>query len=163
MLCENCGKNTATTLVRTVVNGVVKEQRLCSKCAKGYTGLPHSGLANMLASMLGDITDTRFIGEEAKCPICSASFSDIAKTGRVGCAECYKTFKNELLPYLKRVHGSTKHVGKVPNSAPLSVVPETENLEALRSQLSRLVSEERYEEAAVVRDKIRNLEGENNG
>lgn len=114
----------------------------------------------MLASMFGQALESGMPSATVRCPVCGSSFADIAESGRVGCSECYKTFYNELLPYLKRVHGSTAHVGRIPNRAPLIVKPETETIEDLRMQLSRLVSEERYEEAAVVRDKIKKLEEE---
>lgn len=164
MLCEKCGKNNATTHIRTVINGVVRELDLCNNCAaeEGYNHLHHNSLAEMLASMMGETIKKRVTAEPVKCPVCKASFSDIAETGRMGCAECYNVFGNELLPYLKRVHGSTKHVGKVPNSAPLMVKPETDTVNELRLELNRLVREERYEEAAVVRDKIRKLEEDAN-
>ena len=164
MLCEKCGKNNATTHIRSVVNGVVKELNLCSHCAavEGYTGMSHNSLAGMLASMLCDVTEHRTIAEKIKCPVCGADFHTIAESGKVGCAECYKTFENELLPYLKRVHGSTRHVGKVPNSAPLAVVPKKETVQDLRLELNRLVREEKYEQAAVIRDKIRKMEAEKN-
>ncbi len=160
MLCEKCGKNMATTHIRSVVNGVVSEKNLCSSCAKaeGYNDLGHNSLASMLASMFGEVSGTA-LPSAVKCPVCNSTFNDIAKTGRVGCAECYKTFNNELLPYLKRVHGSTKHAGKIPCRAPLMVKPEKETVESLRLELNRLVSEEKYEQAAVVRDKIKEMEG----
>lgn len=163
MLCEKCGKNHATTHIRSVVNGVVKEMNLCSACAagEGYTDISHNSLANMLASMLGEAAYAPS-QNKVRCPVCGADFSAIAKSGRVGCAECYKTFYSNLLPYLKRVHGSTRHVGKVPNRAPLTVATDKNTAEALRMELNRLVSEEKYEEAAVVRDKIKKLEGEKN-
>ncbi len=166
MLCEKCGKNNATTHIRTVVNGVVKELNLCSSCAakEGYNTFPHNSLAGMLASMFGDVAaHTQLSGAETKCHICGSDFRTIAESGKVGCAECYKTFGNELLPYLKRVHGSTHHIGKIPNSAPLAVVPEAETVESLRLKLNQLVSEEKYEQAAVIRDKIKKMEAENNG
>ena len=81
----------------------------------------------------------------------------------MGCAQCYKTFNSELLPYLKRIHGSIKHSGKIPNRAPLIVKPKEDSIESLRALLNSLVSEEKYEQAAVVRDKIRKLEGKDNG
>ena len=139
MLCDKCGKNNATTHIKQIINGVVTERNLCSSCAaeEGYSKFPHGGTC---------------------CPVCGSRFSDIAETGKAGCAECYKTFYSELLPYLKRVHGSVKHVGKVPNSAPLAVKPQAETADSLRLELNRLVSEERFEEAAVVRDKIKKLE-----
>lgn len=163
MLCEKCGKATATTHIRTVVNGVVREANLCSQCAKesGYAEFSHNSLGDMLASMFGDVTSGISAHDHKRCEVCGATFSDIAKSGKAGCAQCYTTFYSELLPYLKRVHGSTHHVGTVPNKAPLMAMPKEETLDSLRLELNRLVSEEMYEQAAVVRDKIRKLEGEN--
>lgn len=164
MKCEKCGINEATTHIRSVINGVLREYNLCNHCAKtsGYSNGTHNSLTGMLASMFGEFLNTGIPTSGVKCPVCGATFSDIAKSGKVGCAQCYKTFENDLLPYLKRVHGSTKHVGVVPNKAPIMVVDNSESVDALRLKLSRLVSEERYEEAAVLRDKIKEMEGKNN-
>ena len=164
MLCEKCGKNHATTHIRSVVNGVAKELNLCSQCASdyGYTNIHHNSLAGMLASLFADAPQMHSAENETRCPVCNSGFSDIAKSGKAGCAECYKVFGNRLMPYLKRVHGSTRHAGKVPNSAPLMVKPDGETVEGLRLELNRLVAEEKYEQAAVIRDKIKKLEGEKN-
>ncbi len=164
MKCEKCGVNTATTHIKSIVNGVLKEMHLCHVCAakQGYGDISNVGFAGMLASMFGEHLQIADNESETKCPVCNSTFRNIAKQGKVGCAECYKTFKSELLPYLKRVHGSTVHTGKVPNSAPLIVKPETKTVEDLRLELNRLVSEEKYEQAAVIRDEIRRIEGENN-
>lgn len=162
MLCEKCGKNNATTHIRSVVNGVVTEKNLCSQCAvnEGYGNLQDNSLAQMLSSMFGDALASGLKSATAHCSCCGSAFSDIAHSGKVGCPQCYETFFNELLPYLKRVHGSTKHVGKIPNRAPLAVTVNEETVESLRLKLNNLVREEKYEEAAVVRDKIRKMEGE---
>ena len=161
MLCEKCGKNHATTHIRSVVNGVVTEKNLCGYCAaaEGYADMPHNNLGEMLASLFGDV---QALGNktELRCPCCGSAFSDIAESGRTGCPECYKTFYEQLLPYLKRVHGSTKHAGRIPNRAPLAVVPKSETLEELRMQLNELVRQEKFEQAAVVRDKIKRKEGD---
>lgn len=158
MLCEKCNKNQATTHIKTVVNGILTEHNLCSRCAaeEGYTGFPSNSLAGLISSMFGDSMPMKV--SSVRCPVCGATFSDISKTGKVGCSECYKTFYNELLPYLKRIHGSTKHVGKIPISSPITEESSMETIESLRVELNRLVSEEKYEEAAVVRDKIKELE-----
>jgi len=162
MLCDKCKKNQATTHIRTIVNGVARELNLCDGCAskEGYSHIHSTGLAGMLASMFGDTASLNLADTETKCPVCKATFSNIAKSGKVGCGECYKTFKSELLPYLKRVHGSTVHSGKVPNSAPLMVKPEKKTVSDLRLELNRLVAEEKYEQAAVLRDEIKKMEGE---
>lgn len=161
MLCEKCEKNHATTHIKTVVNGVVREYNLCENCAKAFS---YSGntLTGMLASMFGDITNLSSTVKQKQCPVCKSSFADIAKSGKAGCTECYKTFYSELLPYLKRVHGSTKHAGKIPNNAPLVVKPKTETVEDLRGKLAKLVAEENYEQAAIIRDKIKEMEAGNN-
>ncbi len=160
MFCDKCGKNIATTHIKTVVNGVLTEHDLCTSCAAeaGYGDLPNGGLADLLISMLNGISPNKLAENTRRCPVCGATFADIAKTGKAGCAECYKTFYSDLLPYLKRLHGSVKHIGKIPNSAPLATVPDKNKIETLRMELNRLVGEERYEEAAIVRDQIKELE-----
>lgn len=164
MLCEKCGKNNATTHIKSVVNGVVSEKNLCGYCAakEGYSGIAHNSLAGMLASMFGDVTGFAPSVAAKKCSVCGASFSDIAESGRVGCSECYKAFYEELLPYLKRVHGGTKHAGRVPNKAPLMVKPKEITVDDLRLKLNELVREEKFEEAAVIRDKIKEMEQKGN-
>ncbi len=164
MLCDKCGKNNATTHIKQIINGVVTERSLCTSCAakEGYGKFSQGSLADMLSSMFGDIGAITPGEQTVRCPVCGASFADIAESGKVGCAECYRTFYSELLPYLKRVHGTVKHTGKIPNSAPLAVKPQEETVDTLRMELNRLVSEERFEEAAVVRDKIKKLEEKEN-
>ena len=144
MLCERCGKYDATTHIRSVINGVVHEENLCDKCAAsaGYNDFGHNSLAQMLSSMLGEAQSLGVANAVKRCSCCNASFADIAKSGKVGCAKCYETFYEELLPYLKRV------------------TQTEETVDTLRMKLGRLVSEEKFEEAAIVRDKIKKLEGE---
>ena len=162
MLCEKCGKNNATAHIKTVVNGVVSKKNLCGYCAakEGYGNFNNNNLTGLLASMLGDALALNSNTAAVRCDCCKSTFSDIAESGKVGCPQCYNIFYNELLPYLKRVHGSTKHSGKIPNRAPLTVAQSEDSIDALRLKLNRLVREEKYEEAAVVRDEIKRMEGE---
>lgn len=155
MLCDKCGKNYATTHIKTIVNGVIKEYNLCPFCA-AKEGYSTNSLAGMLSSMFGEISSTDLLKHQTKCSVCGSTFSDIAKTGKAGCSDCYTTFYNELLPYLKRVHGSTNHIGKVPSST--ETAEKTETIEELKNELIKLVSEEKYEQAAVIRDKIKEIE-----
>ncbi len=151
MLCEKCGKNQATTHIKTVVNGVAREYNLCSFCAAEH-GYASSGLSGFISSMLGS---SQYINKSTvKCSVCGSCFADISKTGKVGCSSCYTTFYNELLPYIKRIHGSDKHVG----SRPDFTQKEFESIESLKAELRLLISEEKYEQAAVVRDKIKKME-----
>ena len=159
MLCEKCGKNNATVHIHSVVNGVVSEKNLCGYCAASENSgeMVHNSLGQMLASMFGD-TLSISQGNTVKCPCCNSTFSDIAKTGKVGCSKCYEIFKEELLPNLKKIHGSTEHIGIIPNKGPLVVKNEIETAEELKLKLAQLIAVENFEEAAIVRDKIKELE-----
>lgn len=168
MICEKCGKHTATTHIKTVINGNVTEKYLCSECAAGenlsggiHSGFNNNSFAALLASVFGD-TVIQNRETDIRCPSCNSTFSDIAENGKAGCSECYKTFYKEFMPYIKRIHGSTMHCGKIPNKAPLAVKQSEDTVQSLRMKLNELVSEEKYEEAAKIRDKIKKLEEENN-
>ena len=82
---------------------------------------------------------------------------DFAQTGRLGCANCYDVFEKLLTPLLKRVQRQVYHVGKVPTKVP-SKIKETHALRELHSRLEKAVQAEAYEEAASIRDEIKNLE-----
>ena len=58
---------------------------------------------------------------------------------------------------MESVHGDTRHAGKAPRRAPRAKTAQAE-IAQLRQRLQTLVSEENYEEAARVRDKIKELE-----
>lgn len=164
MLCEKCGKRMATTHIHTVINGNVYDKNLCEQCAmeQGVNLYPKNSLSDMLASMFTGLRDDRPQNEK-RCPVCGATFGDVANSGKAGCAECYNTFKTELLPYLKRVHGSTKHIGKIPDKVSFTEIPQRDGISELREELNRLIAEENYEQAAVIRDKIKEMEAQNNG
>lgn len=161
MLCEACGKFAATTHIKKTINGVSTTKHLCSNCAKqyGFGSFHSNGIANMLSTMFGDIVNENQYLREKTCKACGATFSEIVNSGKAGCAACYTTFYEDLLPYIKRVHGGTKHIGKVPNNAPLAVVSE-DRLTTLRKTLHELVLKEEFEQAAIVRDEIKKLEGQ---
>lgn len=158
MMCDKCGKNLATTHIKTAINGVIEERNLCSYCAakEGISSFGKSSLSNMLAVMLGDSLEVGAISRE-RCKCCGASFSDIAQSGKVGCSECYETFRSELLPSINRLHGKVKHVGTAPESF-VNVETTEEKVIKLKEKLKLAVEKEEFEEAAKLRDQIKNLE-----
>lgn len=162
MMCENCGKNPATTHLKTVVNGMIHENHLCSFCAanSGYGNLGGLSLTNMLASMFGEsISNGKPVSKRCEC--CGASFSDIAQSGRVGCSECYTTFRKELLPSLNRLHGKAIHIGNTPNEE-RKKESAADKIKKLKLKLADAIKAEEFEDAAKLRDEIRALEGEEN-
>ena len=57
MLCQNCGKNEATTHLKRIINGEKAETHLCSQCASalGY-GSIFSGFGLNLGDLLVDFS-----------------------------------------------------------------------------------------------------------
>lgn len=162
MLCQKCGQHTATTHIKTVINGKVTEQNLCGYCAakEGYSNFSGNSISGLLSSMFGQSFKGDASSLENRCPCCGSTFVNIAETGKVGCAECYNLFLDELLPYLKRIHGSVNHTGKSPETKELVVTNTADKISELKRKLAKLVAEENYEEAAKVRDEIKGMEGE---
>lgn len=164
MLCDICKKRTATTYYKQIVNDSITELHLCSECAanQGYSNI-FGGFSNQLEKMFGSVftlpqamqTGTK------RCSVCNMSFDDIVKTGRVGCTHCYTEFYDKILPSIKRIHGNTYHVGKKP-VAEQRAIRVKPTLEILREQMNEAVTKQEFEKAAELRDKIRNLEDENN-
>ncbi|HET9952418.1 MAG TPA: UvrB/UvrC motif-containing protein, partial [Candidatus Eisenbacteria bacterium] len=101
-------------------------------------------------------------GEETKvgrvqCPRCSLVYSEFKESGRLGCSECYTTFRAQLRPLLRRIHGSTKHVGKAPARDSARVALRRE-IQRLHEDLQRAIEREEFETAASLRDRIRAIE-----
>lgn len=167
MKCQKCGANNANTHIKTIVNGEFKEYDLCSECAKqmGYTnvfGDIENEFSNFLGSFFGNVLPART--QATRCEFCGSSYSDIAKSGHVGCANCYSVFGDQLLPSIRRIHGNTAHCGKNSGKAEKqSVKPQEETkeqkLERLKSELDKAVHEQNFEHAAELRDKIKEMEG----
>ena len=86
------------------------------------------------------------------------------RSGKIGCADCYETFYDKLLPLLERLHGKTNHVGKIPNSfEEIAKEENTQNeTEKLKAELDEAVKAQNYEKAAELRDRIKELESEGN-
>lgn len=167
MICQACGKHPATTHIKTIVNGELSELSLCSECAQkmGYDNIfGNWGLnfGSLLGSFFSDHAEE--IPDTIRCKGCGSSFEDIAQSGKVGCAECYHTFYDRLIPSIQRIHGNTKHCGKNPNLTVQSdctaiAKKSQDELEDLRNQLKEAVEVQNFEQAAVLRDKIKELEG----
>ncbi len=152
MLCQHCNKNEANMHMKRIINGRAAEVHLCSDCARslGY-GEAFSGFGLGFADFLGDFL---LKGEHslnaAHCPLCNKSFEEIAKDGKMGCAECYTAFYDKLLPSLQRVHGKGTHRGKTPSD----FKKNSNKLEALKEQLEIAVRDQNFEAAVKIRDEI---------
>ena len=172
MLCQNCGKREATTHIKRVVNGETSENHLCAECAAslGYADV-FSGFGMSFGDLLGGflsdtaVPQTQLTGG-SRCSKCGSSWNDIVRAGKVGCADCYRTFYDRLVPTLQRIHGRIRHTGKTSGSAgahtPVREKTEEElreeKIELLKKKMSEAVAEQDFETAAKLRDEIRALE-----
>jgi len=160
MLCERCQQREATIHLTQVVDGEVKKVHLCQKCAEeaGFDLQGSVSVSDILLGMGVGKAQESTPEKVTRCPRCGMGLSDFKQRERLGCPACYDAFADELMPLIKAMHRSERHVGKRPGEAgglPMGVRRE---LEQLRGALESAVAEENYEEAARLRDRIRSLE-----
>jgi protein arginine kinase activator len=169
MLCENCGKREATVHQTVITNGQKQESHLCEVCAREASPLPTFSFPNLsiqqlLSSFLGQ---DPFGGPAVKPPLqaeptcryCGMTYSQFAQSGVLGCSKCYEELEPQLLPLIKRIQGTTNHGGKVPKRTG-GIARKRRELEALRRQLEAAIKNEQYEEAARLRDQMKQMEAE---
>lgn len=164
MLCDLCKENEAKVHLTQIVEGKMQKVDLCEACAKekGVSDPTGFSLADLLLGLGAAEEPKSLPGETAgalRCPSCGFSQADFKKTGRLGCPECYRVFETGLAPLLKAMHKGEQHVGKVPGKAARQVELGSK-VKSLEAQLRKAVEEERYEEAARLRDQIRALESQ---
>ena len=158
MLCDICKKNEATVHLTQIVDAKMLKVDLCEGCskAKGIQEAAGFSLADLLVG-LGSADEIKGELPGVKCPVCGFSQADFKKTGRLGCSACWDAFETGLSSLLKAMHKSDRHVGKVPGRA-AHTIAISERITELSRDLDKAVSAEKYEEAAQIRDEIRELE-----
>ena len=158
MTCDVCKTNTATVYLTQIVDGNMKKIKLGESCAKdkGVSAPPGCALADLLLG-LGESQQVEQGPPTEHCPVCGFTQADFKKTGRLGCSECYLTFSEGLNSLIKAMHKGTRHYGKVPARL-FRHLARSGQLGELRRNLEEAVSKEDYEQAASLRDKIRQLE-----
>jgi len=166
MLCEICKKNQAKIHVTQVKDNKKISVHLCQECAheKGVAGPAintHFSVADLLAGLLKGQEDQGTAPDLQKtCVECGLTYNSFKESGRFGCGHCYETFREDLQPLLQKIQKGPRHAGKVPKRHGGNVAVER-NIADLRRQLQEAVSDENFEEAARLRDRIREMEERN--
>ena len=158
MKCAICKEKTATVHFKQVCDGTAQEMYLCQACAakKGFdVEAPAGGLTEFLFGLGAPKNEAKKPLNDKTCPACHMRRSDFQKTSRLGCPACYETFAEELAPILEEMHRGGVHAGKIPAGA-----SRDSRLAALRGALDRAVAAQNFEEAAQLRDRIRELNAE---
>ena len=180
MLCDNCGKREANVRYSENINGRKKELNLCEECSYklGIDQMDFSmpiDFSNFFEGFMDNFGSSEFVPmlnelKTLKCNSCGYTFDDIANTGRLGCKDCYSVFEDRLDPILKRIQGSNKHVGRIgkiidskidnKNAGNIEekVKQPISEKEKLENELKEAIKEERYEDAAKIRDEIKKLD-----
>ncbi len=184
MRCDNCGEREAAIHLTQIENNTIKTAHLCEQCAaqKGVeTGaaVAKYPLGDFLASLGGGgggegsgkgAAPEQEAAESVACPFCGGTLQDFRETGRLGCAQCYVTFEGHLRDLLRRLHGSSRHVGErylapageghAEGAAAAAAGGEgaARELSELREQLKRAIETENFELAAELRDRLKVLE-----
>ncbi len=164
MPCEQCHEREAVIHLTQIVNEQVTTLHLCERCAaeKGVESpgsQPKTPLGTFLAAMgqeLPEQTPTPRAGES--CPRCGGSLQDFRESGRLGCSDCYRTFEVPLRDLLRRLHGSTHHMGERYADRAPGTPHERHQAAELREQLRLAVETENFELAAELRDRLRVME-----
>jgi protein arginine kinase activator len=155
--CQRCPKQATLHITEVLGEDRVDEIHLCEECAKKHLYEPQQKKQLKNPSAAAGENDDDAAAAAAKCPACGLTFLEFRNHGRFGCAYDYEAFKPELRTLMENIHENTHHTGKSPRRAPKARTVHTE-LAQLREQLQTLVNDENYEEAARIRDRIKQLE-----
>ena len=159
MKCQSCS-NPATVHLTDIVNGHKKEVHLCEACAEKQELIKNQdlNLTAILQTVIGQHI-SQLTDELARltCPACGIKYMEFRAEGRLGCPHDYEVFRAGLEPLLQKIHRAERHVGKKPRRQPRSAAWQAELVE-LRHQLRTAVEAEAYEEAARLRDLLREKE-----
>jgi protein arginine kinase activator len=164
MSCEQCHEREAVIHLTQIVNEQVTTLHLCERCAaeKGVESpgaLPKTPLGTFLAAMgqeLPEQAPTPRNGDT--CSRCGGSLQDFRESGRLGCPDCYRSFETPLRDLLRRLHGSTHHMGERYADRETAAPAGRQQAAELREQLRLAVETENFELAAELRDRLRVLE-----
>ncbi len=169
MLCQKCGQKTASVHLTRIINGNKSETYICEDCARenGELDFPLEGkfpLYQFFSSMMGlnvpggdAVAPVPATDPGLQCPACGLTYPQFGQIGRFGCDRCYEAFGSHVLPLFRRLHGNQKHLGKIPARAGVNIKAR-KKIEQLKLELQQKVMAEAFEEAAELRDKIRDLE-----
>jgi protein arginine kinase activator len=157
MKCQKCPKQATLHITDILPNDGFEEHHLCEQCAHEHLYEPQGKKNPKAAAVTADDDEEAAPLNARECPECGIKFVEFRNSGRLGCPHDYDAFSEELNPLLENIHGDTRHCGKSPRRLPQSRQHQSE-LTRLRRQLQTAVSQEAYEEAAKLRDQIRQLE-----
>lgn len=155
--CTECRRKVAFTYTE-IVGGVVNQNCMCKECPV----LEHK-LRGMHKE--GEYGEGVF-GKKGGlcCGNCGTTLEGVRMGHALGCPQCYEVFESVLSEELNKqevataTKGNIVHKGRSPGET-IKVSPSIRLL-ALNEALNEMLSREDYEQAAQIRDQIKELEDE---
>lgn len=157
MLCQQCKKYPATVSYVEISNGKKFEIHLCGDCYAELYGEVNSKTGSGVWAGLFETRSRRV----KTCPVCGMTYAEYEKTGLLGCTSCYDVFKEELLPYIRRIQGRVTHVGKGGGNNDEHGLHRI--LNGLQEKLETALREKRFKDADVLNKRIDEVKKQING
>lgn len=164
MLCQECNQRKATVHLTKIIQGMKNETHLCDECARIKQNQSFDdtfSIHNFLAGLLdvnNNVPKQEYISNII-CDQCKTTYNQFKKTGRLGCNNCYKEFKEKMSPLVRKIHGNINHTGKVPKRTG-GIIRKRRELQRLKLELNESINNQEFERAAELRDKINELNKE---
>lgn len=156
--CENCKKPCVIHLTQ-IINGELKKADMCETCpyAKQLQDPLQFGLMEKLLGIAMQ-QEVSMGGKELVCDNCGYSEAEFQKTGRLGCPECYNVFVTPKLEILRNIQDAEVHKGKAPKNQDKRIMRQS--VAQLNKELLDAVEKEDYENAAKIRDRLKELKSQ---
>lgn len=154
IFCEICRKNPAEVHLTQIIDNNTKTFHLCEECAR------KKGVDISLLEKSNELEkDKATISSQKRCEKCGFTYDDFKSKGWLGCDHCYYTFRDKIESLLLELNESLEYKGKIyPSKKALSRKEDLrKKIKRLRAQLMRAIKNERFEEAASLRDAIQSI------
>ncbi|MCQ2604283.1 MAG: UvrB/UvrC motif-containing protein [Spirochaetia bacterium] len=160
MICDICGENNAVIHLHQKQENGETSLNLCEKCAheNGLEMGPggDADVAKILEKLSMFSQGITRKDLNVVCDKCGTTLAEVKKSGTVGCSHCYDMFREHIEKYiagtLDKALYSVSDKKEPPMREPMS---EDAYRNMLEKQMQEAVAVEDYENAAVLRDKIR--------
>jgi protein arginine kinase activator len=164
MVCEKCKKKEGLVLFTEVRDKKKIQMCLCEECAQNQSQcIEKPSFSYSIKSVLSQFLEMISSQSEKtlQCSKCGMTYQQFQKKSRLGCEEDYVIFEEMLTKILESIHGASQHIGKTPkpSDAILEKMTRQKKMDILQKQLEEAIQEEKYEDAAILRDQIKKLQG----
>jgi protein arginine kinase activator len=168
MICEHCKERHANVTVTQVQNGETVQHHYCDVCAQQMNPFQlelqdepislQQFITNWFGSLPKQQTHEQAVNQAQKaCPTCQLTYQQFLKKGKFGCANCYTVFRPMLPSIFDKLQAGTKHKSTT-TVAPSPVRQLQLQIGELRQKMKRAIAEERFEDAAMMRDEVKKIE-----